>query len=338
MRVIQVGIGDWGVNWALTVVPQVAGIEIVAFVNRQPSKVAEAASRLNVLPSLFFRSISEAAAATGAEAALVLTTTDAHPDLVTEALQIGLHVLVEKPFTSELSDARRLTEIAREARRVLMVNQNFRYYPAAVRAREIVRKQELGLLGDVRVDFRRRITFESEARARWHQTMVQPLLLDMGIHHFDLMRMIIGAEPTHVDALASSPIWSKYSDPASASALIRFANGVVVNWSGSWITRAPETTFSGDWRMEFENGCVDWCSRGDRDVSLNGERLQVRRGETSTEEELATRDLFGRAAVLADFQAAVVSGQCEDFFPSAEDNVKSLELAHLVLQSAMKTI
>ncbi|TIR47400.1 MAG: Gfo/Idh/MocA family oxidoreductase [Mesorhizobium sp.] len=333
MRVIQVGIGEWGIDWACTIVPQVPTVRIVGYVNRQAEKAVSAASRLQVTPALFFRSIADAFTATGADAALILTTTDAHTELVTEALELGMHVLVEKPFAEKVTDAQKLTALAIQRDRVLMVNQNFRYFPAAMRAREIVRSGELGRLGEVRVDFRRNIVFASESRARWHQSMFQPLVMDLGIHHFDLMRMITGAEPVEVHAIGANPSWSKYRDLASASALIRFENGLVVNWSGSWISRAPQTTYSGDWRMEFESGCVDWSCRGDRDVTLEGEKLSIRRNELLIQETLPTPRLFGRAAVLADFNKAFENRRLEEFFPSASDNVKSLELAHKVLEA-----
>ena len=55
---------------------------------------------------------------------------------------------------------------------------------------------ELGAVGTVHVDFRKYVT--KEGGGHRHFTLLDPLLVDMAIHHFDLMRYVLGQEPTGI--------------------------------------------------------------------------------------------------------------------------------------------
>ena len=89
---------------------------------------------------------SLAAALKAVECDLVLATlrTEAHFPVVREALNAGHHVVVEKPFASTIAQAKELVALAAEKERVLMVSQNYRYYPAPILATELLAKQALG--------------------------------------------------------------------------------------------------------------------------------------------------------------------------------------------------
>lgn len=62
------------------------------------------------------------------------------------ALAGGKHVFLEKPLATSLADARDLVEIAREKRRILMVNMTHRFYPPVRTARRMIQE---GMLGDI---------------------------------------------------------------------------------------------------------------------------------------------------------------------------------------------
>ncbi|OWK21478.1 hypothetical protein AJ88_23920 [Mesorhizobium amorphae CCBAU 01583] len=65
--------------------------------------------------------------------------------------------------------------------------------------------------------------------------------------------------------------------------------------------------------------------RGDRDVTLDGDRVMVVEGHGENRAEALVRDqLFGRAAVLQAFAEAIVSKSRPWFFPDGSDNIKTL--------------
>lgn len=333
VRLVQVGLGDWGIDWATGIIPQVGGVEIVGYVARSQERAAEARVRLgdDVTPFLF--SLEEAVERTAPDGILIFTTTEAHVDLVSRALTLGCHVLVEKPFVPTVDEGRTLVRMAEDGGLVLMVNQNFRFFPAAQRAADLVRGGKLGEVAAVSIAFRRMLSYENEARARWHHELRHPLIADLAIHHFDLMRMVLGREPVSVFCAAPRPSWSEFKDPGTAAAIVAFEGGVTVSWTGSWEARV-DTSFSGDWHMQCQHGDVIWACRGDRDVTLDGDRATVVDGHGENRVEALSRDqLFGRAAVLEAFAAAIAGKSRPWFFPDGSDNLKSLALMQAAIQS-----
>ncbi|MER9174370.1 Gfo/Idh/MocA family oxidoreductase [Mesorhizobium sp. M0955] len=333
VRVVQVGLGDWGLNWATTIVPQVGNIEMVGYVARSRERADAASARLGEHVAPFFSSLEEAVERTAADGVLVLTTTDAHVELVSRALALGRHVLVEKPFVPTVDEGRELVRMAEARNLVLMVNQNFRFFPAAQRAADIVRGRELGEVAAISIAFRRMLTFPSDARARWFRELRHPLIADLAIHHFDLMRMVLGREPVSVFCTAPQPSWSPFQDPGTATAIVVFEGGVTVTWAGSWEARA-ETTFSGEWHMQCQHGDVIWACRGDRDLTLDGDSVAVVKDPGGMRLETLARDqLFGRAAVLETFAAAIAARGRPWFFPNGGDNLRSLALMEAAIRS-----
>jgi len=334
MRLVQIGLGEWGLNWATEVVPQVSEAAVVGCVFHDPRRVAETRAQWPDPKVPFFPSLEDAIEETDADGVLVLTTTDAHASLVGKALSLDCHVLVEKPFVRAVEEGAPLAKTAAKRGLILMANQNFRFFPAAQRAAEIIRNTEFGRLASITIHFSRAMTYPSADRAQRHHEMHQPMIVDLAIHHFDLMRMVVGAEPVSVYCTGWSVAGSAFRDPANATAVVTFENGVVAAWHASWEGRGDQTTFSGNWSMQCEKASISWACRGDRDISLNGDRLSVvDAAGVSRVEMLRKPRLFGRAAALNAFVIAATTGRTDPSFPDGCDNLRSIELMEAALRS-----
>lgn len=161
------------------------------------------------------------------------------------------------------------------------------------------------------------------------------MLLDMGIHHFDLMRAVVGREPRTVDCRAWNPPWSGYRDPPEATAIVDFGDGVTVSYRGSRLSPERPTAWAGEWLMYFEQGTVVWTSRGDRSGlrTAEGDAVSVYRQETAPDRiALPHLELMDRAGTLDAFTRALTSGTTPE--SSAEENLGSLALAYSAIQSA----
>ncbi len=78
------------------------------------------------------------------DAVVIITPNQSHAEIATDALSHGKHVFCEKPLAHTLTDARRLAEAARAAKRVNLVNFAYRCWPAVEYARRLVHAGELG--------------------------------------------------------------------------------------------------------------------------------------------------------------------------------------------------
>jgi predicted dehydrogenase len=332
LRLLQVGMGDWGRDWGWRIIPGVKAVKLVGCVDLRPEAIALARSQLGIPADHCFMSLSEAIEATSPDAVLVTTTLPGHVPAVRAALAAGKHVLVEKPFASRQAEARDLVRRAAARDLVLMVSQNYRFFPAVREVSRLVREKPLGELGQILIDFRRYSAVGPNGPGT-HHVIEQPLLMDMSIHHFDLLRTILGREAKSVSCYTWNPHWSGFTGPPAAVASIVFEGGLVTSYRGSWISAGPTTPWAGEWRMEFERGEVMWTSRGED--SAPAEVVVVRRRGAAPETlPVPAMKRVDRWATLAEFADAVRNHREPQ--SSGRDNLGSLALANAAVESARR--
>ncbi|HEX6292823.1 MAG TPA: Gfo/Idh/MocA family oxidoreductase [Herpetosiphonaceae bacterium] len=330
IRLVQVGMGGWGRDWAKMLARHTSLAQVVACVDVEPGMLRRLQSDVGVAAGACFPSLDAALEATDADAVLVTTALDGHVPVALAALEAGKHVLVEKPFAPSLAEAQRAVELAAANGRVLMVSQNYRFYPAAQTAAALIREGVLGPIGAVSVQFRKYANTEPPGNHR-HYVIRHPLLMDMSIHHFDLMRFVLNQEPEVVSCHAWNPPWSNFGDPAAASATITFDGGAVVNYHASWVSTAEPTTWAGDWQIEGAEGALTWTSRDDNSTDADAVTIRLR-GKRPRRVPQPDLPYWDRAGSLAAF-AAAIRDRAE---PSASgrDNLGSLALMFAAVESA----
>ena len=327
IRLVQVGMGGWGRNWATNVIPQSENVEVVACVDMDAGMLVRAQQLLNLSPERCFPTLESALAAVEADAVLITASLPAHVPIALEALNAEKHVLLEKPFAPTIAEAQQVVKTAAQRNRILMISQNYRFFPAVRAVAALVREGELGSIGTVSIDFRRYKNSVLPQDQGYYQGW-QPLLVDMAIHHFDLMRVVLGQEPSQISCQAWNPPWSKFVDPAAAAATITFDGGAVVSYRGSWVSPGPKTCWSGEWHMECSGGEIVWTSRDE-----TADRVTIRplgkRARSVKLPELAVTD---RRGSLEAFVRAVETGQEPE--SSGRDNLHSLALMYAAVESA----
>jgi len=332
LRVLQVGLGGWGRDWAHRILPAVPEVQVLGYVDPDPGALACLRDEVPVTPAQCFLTLDRAIEDTQPEAVLVTATLPGHAPLTAAALAAGLHVLVEKPFAESLEVGQQLVELAATRRKVLMVSQNYRFYPAARRVAQIVNEARLGKLHEVSIDFRRYSPGTGGARGRHHME-AQPLLVDMSVHHFDLLRLILDREPEDIFCEAWNPEWTGFSGPSVAVASIQFEGGIVVSYRGSWVSTGPVTPWSGEWRMDFEHGQIFWTSRDDDGARHDRVAIHrpARRPSVVPLPALPQTDRWG---TLTEFARAIHESREPEC--SGRDNLGTLALVSAAVESATR--
>jgi predicted dehydrogenase len=332
LRIVQAGMGGFGQSWAAKVIPRVKEAELVACVDINPTALEKARILTGLPAGSFFPSLDEALEAVEADAVLVTATIPAHIPLIMASLSAGKHVLVEKPFAPALDEARRAVDVAAERGLVLAVSQNYRFFPAVQAVQTLVQSRELGEVSSVNVDFRK---FDNHAPRgeRLHYVMPQPMLVDMAVHHFDLMRAVLGREALEVHAVSWNPSWSKYDDPPAAVATIRFEGDVVVSYRGNWLSPGRDTPWAGEWRMQFADSEIAWTSRKGGDLDVSADRVSIQRlDEPQRAMPLPRIHDLDRAGSLSAFVRAIRTG--EEPETSGRRNLPTLALCLAAVESA----
>lgn len=329
IRLVQVGMGGWGRDWAKMLAGRPELVDVVAHVDLLP-EMLQLLQRDGVPAERCFDSLEAALAAADAEAVLVTAALGGHVPVARAALAAGKHVLVEKPFAPSVAEAADLVAQADAAGLVLMVSQNYRFFPAAQAAAALVRGGELGPVGAVSLRFRR---FANDRPAgHKHFSLRHPLLLDMSIHHFDLMRFVLGQEPQTISCHAWNPPWSNFVEPAAASATVVFDGGAVLTYEGSWVSPAPKTLWAGEWQIECAEGVISFTSRDDMS-SPGADALTVRpRGRRPRKVALPALEYWDRAGSTAAFAQAIRSGTQPP--SSGRENLGSIGLTFAAIAAA----
>ena len=333
IRVVHVGLGGWGGNWATHVLPFHPDVEPVGYVELVGDKRTQFAERLNQPISMFHERLEDALAAGPVDAVTIAVPIAMHEPVTRQALEAGKHVVIEKPFTQTMDEARGLIELARQKNLVLAVSQNYRFYPAAQMVAGFAHSGIFGKLIGGKLDFRRNNiqTKPGAGNTNWPN----PMLADMAVHHYDLMRMIIGADPLEISARSWNTANSPYRDDPCATMTLTFPDSVTMSYRGSWVDAGPQTPWAGEWQLDFERASVFWTGRGPEPWATARDRVQIKRPHDDIEEApIPDYPLHDRAGVLHALAETIRTGSTPRFFPSGASNLGTLATIEAALASA----
>lgn len=330
MRIVQVGLGGFGRDWATHIVPQVPEVEVVGTADLfEGSRALAIAAGLASADSCF-ASLEEALEATDPEAVLVTASLVGHVPAAVAALESGRHVLIEKPYAPSVAEAKELNALADAKGLTVAVSQNYRFFPAVQAVREIVAERRLGDLHAVEIDFRQHSGADGVAGP--HHALAEPLLVDMSIHHFDLLRYVLGREVTAITCRTWDPAWSLFSGPSEGVAVIECGDDLTASYRASWVSSGVRTTWAGEWRMDFADGEVWWTSRGDGPEGWRSDDVRVRRGRTLETLVLPKVRRTDRAGSLTEFVTAITEGRQPVI--SGRDNIGSLATTYAAVEAS----
>lgn len=203
--------------------------EIVAVIDVRP----EAAQKLAAeLPGVeVFTTLDTACAMSSFDATIVATPPVTHEKLVLKLLDLGQHVICEKPFTIGAESARRMASAARNSGRVLTMASKFRYVADVNKARAYI---DEGLIGEI-VLFENSFTARVDMTHRWNGDPAISgggVIIDNGAHSLDLTRFFLGtlAEVHAVEGRRFQPL--PVEDTAQVT--VRSHSGVMGTIDLSW--------------------------------------------------------------------------------------------------------
>lgn len=178
------------------------------------------------------------------DAVIVALPNHLHARMSIKALELGLHVLCEKPLARTADEVREVARAASKAERILMVDFTMRFWPEARFLKAAIGE---GQVGDVYF-----------ARTWWTRNRGIPKLgtwygqkelsgggplVDIGVHRLDLTLWLMGfPEPVTVSGVTYHHIAEGIASKAGveidvedlASGLVRFSNGASLNITTSW--------------------------------------------------------------------------------------------------------
>lgn len=126
-----------------------------------------------------------------ADLVVIATPNTSHAPLAEAALRAGKHVVVDKPFTITVGEARALATLATDAGRVLSVFQNRRWDTDFLGVRTAIAAGMLGEVVEVRSEMSR---YRPQVRERWRERAGpgSGVWYDLGPHLVDQVLLLFG--------------------------------------------------------------------------------------------------------------------------------------------------
>lgn len=287
-----------GRSWRQGAVAPSGDFEVAAVVDISDSALRDGAEQLGVPADRRFKSLDEAIARVPADAVLTVTPPAVHVEHARLAFARGLHLLTEKPIADDLPHAKEMVRLASAAGKQLVVAQNYRFHaPMQVLRRLIRQDKPVGALGHGHLDFYIAADFTGSFR----QSMKFPLLVDMAIHHLDLIRAVTGRNIAKATAGSFRPAWSWYEHDPGLKMLLQLDDGTPFSYSGDWSALGRQTTWNGSWRLQCGGGSIH-CER-DQIAIARCEKWSKNPSEEAV--EIPPAAMNGQARLLADFAQAI---------------------------------
>jgi Predicted dehydrogenases and related proteins len=192
-------LGPGGIARAFASDLRTAGLDVAAVGSRR-REVAEAFAAEFSVPHVH-GSYEELVADPGVDIVYIATPHPFHAEQAVLALEAGKHVLVEKPFTINATEAAAVRDVARTRGLLAMEAMWTRYLPTMVRIREILASGSLGAVRAVMADHTQRITSDPAHRLNALE-LGGGALLDLGIYPVSFTWDVLGA-PTTITASAT---------------------------------------------------------------------------------------------------------------------------------------
>ena len=158
------------------------------------------------------------------EAVYLASPAHLHYGAFRKAVKAGKHVLVEKPLSNTMRDARAMAKIAAGAKVKCAEGYMMKFHPLHVKAREMTLAGQIGKPVCVRGQLS---CWYPPVKGAWRQVPEQGgggSLIDMATHIYDLFQYILDSKIVQVTALCENVI-HRYKVEDSATTLVRFANG-----------------------------------------------------------------------------------------------------------------
>ena len=175
----------------------------------------------------------EARLKNGIEAVSIVTPNHMHYPVAREFLKRGIHVICDKPLTSNLPDARKLRKLVDESDALFVLTHNYTAYPMIRQAREMIANGQLGTIRLVQAEYPQDWLTEDlektgQKQAAWRtdpeQSGAGGSTGDIGTHAFNLACFVSGLTVDTLCADLDTFVEGRQLDD-NAHVLLRFEGG-----------------------------------------------------------------------------------------------------------------
>ena len=301
LHVAVIGTGFWGRNQA-RVFSQLAQTKLMCVCDVNPSAASAVGSQFNVE---YTSDVDDVLSRSDIDAVTVCTPTTTHRDVATRVLMAGKHLLVEKPMTNTVTEAKELLSLAREKKLRIMPGHIERFNPAVTHLKSLI---DEGSLGKVILLLARRV-------GRWPERIGDVgVVRDTAIHDIDLARYIFGDEVSAVYAQIGT---MRHTKEDYAEIMLQFAAGGTAFIDANWLTPRKTRTL------------VVTGSEATAQLDYITQQVSIENSARTLIQNIERKEPL--TAELAHFAESILSSR--PFSVNAIDGLRAVEICEAVLKS-----
>lgn len=187
LKVASVGLGWVCTHRHLPVMRKNPRYEIVGVIDRQEDRARKVAQDFNIGRIAVTHDLTQVPWLDEVEALTIATSPRGHYELLRSALELGKHVLTEKPFTLTRVEAEDLVETAQRVQRTVAVVHNFQFASSFLKLKADIATGRLGRITSVQA-----IQFSNPRRRLpvWYDELPLGLFYDESPHLLYLLRAL----------------------------------------------------------------------------------------------------------------------------------------------------
>lgn len=194
----------------------------------------------------------------------IVTPNHVHFEPAKLALESGFHVVLDKPMTFSLAEAKELQKVVAKTGNLFCLTHTYTGYPMIKEARQIVAGGRLGKIRKVYVEYPQgwlstSLESSDNKQASWRtdpgKSGIAGAMGDIGTHAFNLAEYVSGLQTTKICADINIVVEGRRLDD-DGGVLLKFANGASGILFATQIAAGEENNVK--IRVYGENGGLEW--------------------------------------------------------------------------------
>jgi predicted dehydrogenase len=187
---------------------------------------------------LRFSRVEDLAASDEVDVVIVITPPHIRMAVAQPLLESGKHLLVEKPFTESMDEARAIVDLAQRLDRHVAVNQNYRWFGATLHIRELIQQGRIGaptyaVINDC--------VWRDEVSG-WRKDTNRLALAVMGVHWLDRFRWLLDDDAVAVTSITAARDTLASGGENETTSIIEFSRGAMATLTHSWSSQTRGAT------------------------------------------------------------------------------------------------
>jgi predicted dehydrogenase len=205
----------------------------------------------------------------------IVTPNHVHFEPAKMALENGFHVILDKPMTFSLAEAKELKKVVSASGKLFCLTHTYTGYPMVKEAKQVVASGKIGKIRKIYVEYPQGWLSEfleetGNKQASWRtdpgKSGIAGSMGDIGTHAFNLCEYVSGLQVTQLCADVNIVVTGRKLDDDGA-ALLKFNNGASGVLIATQIAAGAENNIK--LRVYGEKGSVEWQQDDNNTLLIN---------------------------------------------------------------------